>query len=97
MLVRKYSEFFKSKSIEEKEESWASIFLLLLIGISKSGIHVVVFSNEDLYFIEFFKNVLHKLSCTLLEGGDSGFFALLNELGLNSLDIFYLARITLKQ
>ena len=91
MLVGKYSEFFKSKSIEEKEESWASIFLLLLVSISKTGIHVVVFSGKDLYFIELFKNVLHELSCTLLEGRDSLLLSLLLELGLQSLNVFYLA------
>lgn len=79
------SVFLLSESVLEEEESWSSIFLLFLVAVGKSSLHVVVLTSEDLNFIELLENVLNKSSCTLLEGRDSFSLSLFLELALEFL------------
>lgn len=71
----------------EEEEGGTSIVLIFLVAVAEASIHVVVFSNEDLDFVELLQNVLDEAGGSLLESSNSVGLSVLLQLGLDGFEV----------
>ena len=70
-IGRHSSELLSLHSVNEEKEGWTLISLLLLVGETKSTIHIDGLAGEDLELVEFADDELDSLSGSLLEVWDT--------------------------
>ena len=78
--ARGCSEFFFSQAVEEVQEGWAFIFLVLLPRNAQASVHVVLGASEDLHLVVLANNKLDKVGGAFFESIDTILLAAFLEL-----------------